>query len=284
MQPRLYICLAITVFYLLAVAASPARADVPEKKGIAATAPTPEQARKAIDRGLAFLETDAAKWRKERACATCHHGTMTVWALSEATSQGYAVAAETLTDVTKWTKERLENIDKPRDTRPGWSMVSTPAVYLALMAQAVPTQDAVSPDELQRITGHLLRHQETDGSWAWSSAPARNRPPPVFESDEVVTLMAYMALGRTFRPTRVRSLRPAMPEHMRPTGSKGTSPARVRKRRHFGCSATSGRASPRENWSRESCGSWVCRTRTVAGARSGTSPVTPTPPDKPCIS
>src|SRR6266567_2765176 len=100
MQPRLSICLAMTVFYLLAVAAGPARADVPEKKGIAATAPTPEQARKAIDRGLAFLETDAAKWRKEHTCATCHHGTMTVWALSEAKSQGYAVPAETLTDVT----------------------------------------------------------------------------------------------------------------------------------------------------------------------------------------
>ena len=27
-------------------------------------------------------------------------------------------------------------------------------------------------------------------------APAKNRPPPVFESDEVVTLLAYLALGR----------------------------------------------------------------------------------------
>src|SRR5439155_5270847 len=83
----------------------------------------------------------------------------------------------------------------PRDRRPGWNMVNTPAVYLAVMAQAVPMQDAVSPNELKRIAGHLLRHQETDGSWAWSLAPAQNRPPPVFESDAVVTLMAYLALG-----------------------------------------------------------------------------------------
>jgi hypothetical protein len=60
--------------------------------------------------------------------------------------------------VTNWTKERLAGIDKPRDTRPGWSMVSTPVVYLAMMALAVPAQDAVSPDELRRIAGHLLRH------------------------------------------------------------------------------------------------------------------------------
>ena len=141
-------------------------------------------------------------WRRTRRsgertgkCATCHHGTMTVWALSEAKARGYPVAAETLADMTKWTKERIKDIDKPRDTRPGWSMVNTPALYLATMAQAVPGQEAVSADELKQIAGHLVRHQETDGSWAWSLAPAKNRPPPVFESDEVVTLLAHLALA-----------------------------------------------------------------------------------------
>jgi squalene-hopene/tetraprenyl-beta-curcumene cyclase len=185
---------AMTLFSLLALDTSPAHADGPEKNRDAATATTPERARKAIERGLAFLETDAAEWRKERKCSSCHHGTMTVWALSEAKSQGYPVSAATLTDVTKWTKERLANIDKPRDTRPGWKMVNTPAVYMAVMSEAIPTQGAVSAPELEQIAGHLLRHQETDGSWAWSSAPPANRPPPVFESDEVVTLLADIAL------------------------------------------------------------------------------------------
>jgi squalene-hopene/tetraprenyl-beta-curcumene cyclase len=194
MQPRLSTRSAIAVFSLLALGAGPPQADVPGEKVVAETAPAAGQAREAVDRGLAFLEADAAKWRKERKCATCHHGTMTVWALSEAKSRGYAVAPETLRDVAGWTKERLGSIDKPRDTRPGWNMVSTPAVYLALMAQAVPTQDVLSHGELERIAGHLLRHQEADGSWAWSLAPAGNRPPPVFESDEVVTLMADVDL------------------------------------------------------------------------------------------
>jgi hypothetical protein len=52
---------------------------------------------------------------------------------------------------------------------------------------------------LKRIAAHLVRHQETDGSWAWSSAPPKNRPPPVFESDEVATLLAFAAL-RPFLP------------------------------------------------------------------------------------
>jgi squalene-hopene/tetraprenyl-beta-curcumene cyclase len=192
MYSRSIPCLAVTAFCLLAGGARPAPPEDPKK---VAAAPTPRQARTAVELGITFLEKDAAKWRQERKCATCHHGTMTVWALSEARSQGYAVSAETLADVAKWTKERLKDVDKPRDPRPGWKMVSTPAVYLAVMALAVPKQEAVSADELKGIAGHLLRHQEADGSWAWSSAPAKNRPPPVFESDEVVTLLADVALG-----------------------------------------------------------------------------------------
>jgi hypothetical protein len=138
----------------------------------------------------------------ERKCATCHHGTMTVWALTEAKSRGYEVAAGKLADTVKWTKERLERIDLPRDKRPGWSMVSTPALYLAVMTLGVPKQEAVSADELKRIAGHVLRHQEADGSWAWSSAPAKNRPPPVFESDEVATLLAYLALDPQIAPEK----------------------------------------------------------------------------------
>jgi hypothetical protein len=153
-----------------------------------------ESIRQTIDRGLAFLQLDAAKWRSERQCATCHHGTLTVFALAEAKESGIPVDSEKFADVLEWTKERLSKIDEPRDTRPGWSMVNTPAIYFGLIAQLLPGQDVVSVKELDRIRGHLLRHQEDNGSWAWSSAPAKNRPPPFFESDEVATLLALLTL------------------------------------------------------------------------------------------
>jgi squalene cyclase len=181
---------------LIALGAIPARALDPERKVTDASARAPNTARQAAERGLAFLLNDAAKWRKERHCATCHHGTMTVWVLSEAKRHGFAVDDEIVMGMTEWAMERLENIDKPRDTRPGWKMVSTPAVFLAVMAVADSNQNLISSVDLRRIAGHLMRHQETDGSWAWSSAPAQNRPPPVFESDEVVTLLADLALGQ----------------------------------------------------------------------------------------
>src|SRR5579871_331152 len=86
---------------VLAVAAEPVRSDSHKIDA------SPERGRKAAERGLEFLQKDAAKWRKEHGCATCHHGAMTVWALSEAKSQGYNVAAETLADMVKWSKERF---------------------------------------------------------------------------------------------------------------------------------------------------------------------------------
>src|SRR5215470_739594 len=122
--------LSVALTALCAGFAGSARADDPPVA-------TPEAARKAAARGLDFLLKDAAKWRKDRECSTCHHGTMTVWALCEARSRGYEVAADALAETAKWTKGRLlERIDLPRDTRPGWSMVSTPALYLSAMALA----------------------------------------------------------------------------------------------------------------------------------------------------
>lgn len=182
----------------LILAATRALAD----EGSAAVAqgsPLSQRAHRAIERGLAFLEQDAAKWRKELQCAACHHGTMTVWVYMEAKSRGYRIEAETIRDAVEWTKERLDRIDLPRDTRPGWSMLSTPALYLATMALAVPQQDALSPDELKRIAAHLVRHQESDGAWSWASAPPKNRPPPVFESDEVATRLAFLVLAPHLR-------------------------------------------------------------------------------------
>jgi hypothetical protein len=183
-----------------------------------------KQGRAAIERGLSFLQTDAVKWRKERTCATCHQGTMTVWALSEAKAQGYPVDPAVLADMAGWTRERLRDIEKPRDKRPGWSMVNSPALYLATMAQAVPAQDAVTAAELKQIAGHLLRHQEADGSWAWSSAPAKNRPPPFFESDEVATLLAYMALG-PYVPEDIKEKSPERDARARAAAWLATNPA-----------------------------------------------------------
>lgn len=157
--------------------------DAP-KSGAAVPPPT-----QVAVKALAFLEKDAAKWRQERGCATCHHGTMTVWALSEAKSQGYAVGSDGLADMVNWTKEQfVPRFSKPRDPRPGWNLVSVPAIYLGIMSQSLPV---LSRDEINRVAIHLARHQEEDG--AWSAPPAGNGAPPTWESREALALLALLA-------------------------------------------------------------------------------------------
>ncbi|MEX2306813.1 MAG: prenyltransferase/squalene oxidase repeat-containing protein [Pirellulales bacterium] len=148
-----------------------------------------QDTQQAVERALEFLEKDAAKWRKERGCATCHHGTMTVWALSEARSQGHTVNVETLEDTVRWTKDQfVPRFNKPRDPRPGWNLVSIPAIYLGVMAQSLPI---LTRDEINQIAVHLARHQEEDG--AWLMPPAANGAPPTWESRETLALWALLA-------------------------------------------------------------------------------------------
>ena len=153
-----------------------------------------------IERALSFIQADAVKWRQEKNCSTCHHGTMTMWVQLEAKQKGFAVSTEEFDENVRWAKQRImERADLPRDTRPGWSMVNTPAIYLAIMAHAVPEQSVISTDDLNRIRGHLLRHQEENGAWM-SSAPPKNIPPQFFESDEVATRLAILALTPMLKP------------------------------------------------------------------------------------
>src|SRR5262245_30072272 len=156
----------------------------------AGTGATTDQARKAVERGLTFLEVDAVKWRKERGCATCHHGMLTVWALSEAKAQGYPVNEPALADFMAWAKnDNVPSLDQQQDPRPGWRLVSQRAVYLAMASDNLPI---LSRDEVHRVAVHLARHQEADG--AYEVPPHSNAPPPVFfESREVVALFALLA-------------------------------------------------------------------------------------------
>jgi hypothetical protein len=164
---------------------------------------------------------------------------MTVWALSEAQRPHYPVAPEFLAEMEQWTKERfLAGLEKPRDPRPGFNMINTSALYLAVMAQNHPDQKTLSAGERQQIAGHAARHLEEDGSVltpATMTPPmAKNGPPPVFESREVLTLFAVMAMqpreaGEAGEPSAVGDARKRAGAYLAaiPTG-EGTQAAALR--------------------------------------------------------
>src|SRR5262249_19789879 len=58
-----------------------------------------------VNRGLAFLASDAVAWRNEHKCVSCHHAALVVWSMSEAKDRGYKVDESLLADFTKWTAE-----------------------------------------------------------------------------------------------------------------------------------------------------------------------------------
>ena len=122
MSLREFMGLAVVALGVIGGGFSPALCDDTPSATPATAVPTAQQARQTVERSLGFLEHDALKWRKEHECATCHHGTLTVWALNEAQHNGYEVKADLLKEMAEWTKARwVPEANKPRDTRPGWS-------------------------------------------------------------------------------------------------------------------------------------------------------------------
>ena len=125
------------------------------------------RARKAVERTLEFMEKDALRWKNEKnpkhgGCATCHHGSLTVWALSEAEIQGFKSPTNNLAELAEWTKGRFIPAG---DQSPNTVKGHLGAAYLALMARTLPRQEIFSRDELTRISEYFARSQEEDGSW-----------------------------------------------------------------------------------------------------------------------
>lgn len=169
---------------------NPPAGNPPKTDAVAAT-PELKEPHKAVERALEFITKDAVKWRKEHGCVSCHHGTMTVWALAEAKSQGYVVDAQTLDDAIWQTKGAIVPVfSKPRDPRPPpWNVVNYPSLYLGVMSHNLPI---LSRDETHRLAEHLARHQEEDGAWLLRP-PGGSGTPPTSESRETIALLALLA-------------------------------------------------------------------------------------------
>lgn len=175
---------------MLVVIGSAALATCAEPASTKPAPATPSQARSAVERALVFIEEDETRWRKKHNCATCHHGSMTVWALTEAMNCGYPVDEERLAEIAKYTKARFwDNVDKPRDEREGYKIPSSVLIYLAMFGQLVPEQKTLTSDELNRLADYAARHQEPEGFWEIPDAKK-----PFTQDREFFTLQMYLAM------------------------------------------------------------------------------------------
>lgn len=152
-----------------------------------------------IDRAVAYLQTQGAHWMKTRGCAACHHVAMTLWALSEAERQGYAVDRKFVSDTIDASlgsrrkmiaSGLLPNPAAPPDSRPLARGVNMGIVFMAVAAESLPELRDGEKQSLRLITDDIVRKQRVDGSWEFFL-----RRPPINEnqsSDAAWMIMALM--------------------------------------------------------------------------------------------
>jgi hypothetical protein len=151
-----------------------------------------------VDRAIGYLQTESAAWLKQRRCAACHHAAMPLWALAEASRQGYAIDKKFLTDSIERTlgnKEKMmsagliNNPASPPDTRPMARGVNMGLPFMAVAARSLPSLEEGQKKSLRSITDEIVQKQQADGSWEFFLSR-----PPINESQASDAAWMIMAL------------------------------------------------------------------------------------------
>lgn len=121
--------------------------------------------RKAVERGLPFLEKEGVAWMKEKGCASCHHVPFLLWSHNEARTRGVAVDDKKLADWTDWSWQFSQ-------TRRAWFKLTKESLNKgpddALPAEVLPKLKGVldkpfgTEKELLAELGQALTPEELD--------------------------------------------------------------------------------------------------------------------------
>src|ERR1043165_9618121 len=60
------------------------------------------ETRKAIERGLPYLEKEGVVWMRQKDCLSCHHVPFLLWSHNDARARGFAVDETKLTEWVDW--------------------------------------------------------------------------------------------------------------------------------------------------------------------------------------
>ena len=161
---------------------------------------TTEQIQQTVDRAIGYLRTESAAWLNTRKCAACHHVPMPLWALSEASQQGYAIDEKFVADTTEsllgskdklMTSKIFPNPDEAPDPRPQGRGLNMGLPFLAVAAQSLPSLEEGQKQSLKLIAEEIVKKQQPDGSWEFF---ATLRRPPINESQTTDAAWVIMAL------------------------------------------------------------------------------------------
>ena len=117
--------------------------------------------RRAVERGLPYLEKSSSAWRSERKCVTCHQVPFAVWALTEAKERGFKVDAAKVDDLTAWAFDWCAT-DAPKGQPTGGHHLTSVFMILSQSGTA-PREDALKTYAL--FETFFVKRQKPDGSW-----------------------------------------------------------------------------------------------------------------------
>ena len=122
---------------------------VPLTENLPKTGQISQQVRKAIERGLPFMEEEVVKWNKRQNCVSCHNVLPILWSLNAARERGFSVDQEKVED---WTKK-------------SWQMQRR--IPDESLAYLILGRDRTSDDDsaYEGFAEQLIKRQKADGSW-----------------------------------------------------------------------------------------------------------------------
>jgi squalene-hopene/tetraprenyl-beta-curcumene cyclase len=154
----------------------------------------PDDARKLVERSLAFLETGAVAWVAMNKCVTCHHVPTMLWTHHEARKLGFAVNEKAVRDLE--TEAISQYLGHPEFTPTGQDKgflekpLGPGSVYLVLGLQANPAPSEEAVQALEKLRSNFVTHQNENGSWTTKVNQA-----PLIDSHDVVTMQILLAMG-----------------------------------------------------------------------------------------
>lgn len=170
---------------LLLLATLPSAEPAPPPRPAEVTA---ADVRRAVERGLPYLEKSSAAWRSERKCVTCHQVPFTVWALTEGRARGFAVDSAKLDDLSAWAF-RFCATDENKGERTGGHHLTS--VFMILSQNGSPA----GADQLKTYALFetlFAKRQKADGSWR--EGRQIRIPGAPREADDVDTMWTLLAI------------------------------------------------------------------------------------------
>ncbi len=150
----------------------------------------PQQARRAAEQGLQFIENKAIDWIKTRKCVACHHGPFLLWTHDEAKRAGIAIDENKLSEWTQWALKNSspQKMDKACDD-------DLDAHHQLRLSRSPTLLDVKTEASFRAISNHLIGRQQPDGSWIPGNRFRTQQRRSQQESKEVTTMWSVLALG-----------------------------------------------------------------------------------------